>query len=103
MTESKRDHINHPRHYTAGRVECIDYIEAQNFGYHEGNIVKYVTRYKYKNGLEDLRKAQKDLQEIIAEINRTLPHRFLAFHDIANTHPKVAGGFTLTSADATPA
>jgi len=67
MTDpNKRDHINHPRHYTAGRVECIDYIEAQGFGYHEGNIVKYVTRYKFKNGLDDLKKAEWYLKRLIA-------------------------------------
>jgi len=64
--QEQRDHINHPRHYTAGRVECIDYIEAQGFGYHEGNIVKYVTRYKFKNGVDDLKKAQWYLNRLIS-------------------------------------
>lgn len=36
----------------------------------EGNVVKYVTRWKYKNGIEDLKKAQWYLQKIIKENER---------------------------------
>jgi hypothetical protein len=59
------DTVNHPKHYTAGSIECIDYINACNFDYLEGNIVKYVTRYKHKNGVEDLRKAEFYLRMLI--------------------------------------
>jgi len=59
------DVVNHPKHYTAGGIECIDYINACKFDYLEGNIVKYVTRYKYKNGVEDLKKAQFYLDRLI--------------------------------------
>ena len=52
------DQVNHPPHYTKGSIECIDYINAWDMDYIEGNIVKYITRYKFKNGLEDLKKAQ---------------------------------------------
>jgi hypothetical protein len=52
------DSVNHPPHYTKGNIECIDYINAWDMDYIEGNIIKYITRYKFKNGIEDLRKAQ---------------------------------------------
>ena len=59
------DNIN-PEHYTQG-IECIDYITSKNMSFLEGNVVKYVTRYKMKNGLEDLKKAQWYLNRIIKE------------------------------------
>jgi hypothetical protein len=66
MTEQEMDDlVNHPKHYTAGGIECIDYINACKFDYLEGNIVKYVTRYKHKNGVEDLRKAEFYLRMLI--------------------------------------
>ena len=51
--------------YTSGTIECIDYINACNFDYLEGNIVKYITRYKHKNGVVDLRKAEFYLRILI--------------------------------------
>jgi len=57
------DAVNKPAHYNNGNIECIDYIEQQlspeEFkGYLLGNVIKYTHRHKYKNGLEDLKKAQ---------------------------------------------
>ena len=52
------DVVNHPKHYVQGQIEPIDYINANNLDYLEGNIIKYVSRYKFKNGEEDLLKAQ---------------------------------------------
>ena len=53
------DPVNHPKHYTAGGIETIDFIEAKRLGYNLGNVVKYITRAGHKgNQLEDLRKAQ---------------------------------------------
>ncbi len=50
------DHITHPKHYTKG-IEAWDYIASHDMDYFQGNIIKYVTRWKLKNGLDDLRKA----------------------------------------------
>ena len=58
MKKEKEDMINHPKHYVRGDIEPIDFINANNLDYLEGNIIKYVSRYKFKNGLEDLLKAQ---------------------------------------------
>lgn len=54
-----------PKHYKQGNIEVIDFILDQKFNYLEGNIIKYVSRYKAKNGLEDLNKAQWYLKELI--------------------------------------
>ena len=64
----EEDIVKKPKHYTQG-IECWDYIVSQNLGYLEGNIVKYVTRYRHKNGLEDLRKAQAYIEKLIATVS----------------------------------
>ena len=52
------DPVNSPKHYTQGNMEVITAIEGLDLDYHQGNILKYVSRYRYKNGVEDLRKAK---------------------------------------------
>lgn len=52
-------------HYRRKPIQPWDYIVANDLGFLEGNIVKYVTRWKAKNGLEDLRKAQHYLSKLI--------------------------------------
>jgi len=59
------DPVNRPSHYNQGKIECIEYILDQKFDYLEGNVVKYLTRWKRKNGLEDLRKARWYLEKLI--------------------------------------
>ena len=54
-----------PSHYTKGTIQPIDYAEDHNMSFVEGNIIKYVTRYKYKGGLEDLKKAEYYLNRLI--------------------------------------
>jgi len=61
------DHIDHPVHYTQG-IECIDYIQSHKMNYLEGNIIKYVTRYKFKGGVDDLRKAEWYLKKLMQSI-----------------------------------
>lgn len=58
------DMVNHPKHYNQG-IEAIDYIESHKMNFNEGNVVKYVTRHKYKNGVEDLKKAKFYLEREI--------------------------------------
>jgi hypothetical protein len=45
-------------HYKKLKIQPIDYILDNNLGYCEANIIKYVTRWRDKNGIEDLRKAK---------------------------------------------
>ena len=63
------DVIN-PNHYKQGNIEVIDFILDQELNYLEGNVIKYVSRYKYKNGLEDLKKAQWYLNKIMLELTK---------------------------------
>ena len=68
----KLDMVNSPPHYNATGVECIDAIAAatgEGFEYYlQGNIMKYVWRYRYKNGTEDLKKARWYLDKLITEV-----------------------------------
>ncbi len=76
------DNVNHPAHYTQGKIECIDYIEdkltAEEFrGYIKGNVIKYLTREKHKNGDEDIRKAAWYLNRLIrGSMSRKQGHMF---------------------------
>tara|TARA_B100000795_G_C22470825_1_gene312926 strand:- start:316 stop:567 length:252 start_codon:yes stop_codon:yes gene_type:complete len=61
--ECFEDNVNHPPHYGTGSIECIEYIEDsltedEFIGYLRGNITKYLHRWRYKNGIEDLKKAE---------------------------------------------
>ncbi|HEY9819095.1 MAG TPA: DUF3310 domain-containing protein [Candidatus Obscuribacterales bacterium] len=64
------DPVNKPIHYGSGKIEAIEYIEdfltrEEYIGYLRGNIAKYMHRFRYKNGVEDLQKAQWYLGRLI--------------------------------------
>ena len=59
------DLINNPPHYTKWGIEPIDYTISNNLNFCEWNIIKYVTRYKYKNGKQDLEKCLFYIQRLI--------------------------------------
>ena len=63
------DNVNNPKHYNQAGIECIDAIRAATGdgfeSYLQGNILKYLWRYRYKNGAEDLKKAQWYLNKLI--------------------------------------
>lgn len=52
-------------HYKELSIQPIEYILANKLGFCEGNIIKYITRYKSKNGLEDLKKAKHYIDMLI--------------------------------------
>lgn len=52
-------------HYKKMKIQPIEYIHANGLDYFEGNIVKYVTRHKYKNGKQDLEKAKHYIDLLI--------------------------------------
>ena len=73
----EHDNVNHPAHYTAGGIECIDAIAAaltcQTDPMHAwltGQVLKYMWRWPLKNGLEDLKKARFYLDRLIADMER---------------------------------
>jgi hypothetical protein len=55
-------------HYKDKSIQPWDYIASNGLGYLEGNVVKYVSRWREKGGLEDLKKAQHYLSKLI-EVN----------------------------------
>lgn len=67
------DNINHPPHYNKGKYEAIDIladVTKELSGIEAvcvGNILKYIIRYKYKNGIDDLNKANWYLNKLIGE------------------------------------
>ena len=73
---SKPDNVNHPKHYCKGGVESIDFVRAavSNLSGFEAvcvaNIIKYMWRYKEKNGLEDVMKAAKYLEWLQEEVEK---------------------------------
>lgn len=71
--------VNHPPHYNAlpakctgcgKRIECIDVVRHLSFNI--GNIIKYLWRHDFKNGMEDLKKARWYLDN---EINKKTPEQ----------------------------
>lgn len=54
----KKEMVNHPSHYNSGKIEVIDFIEDQKFGFNSGNAVKYISRASHKGKeIEDLKKS----------------------------------------------
>ena len=52
-------------HYKKLGIEPVEYIQANNLDFFQGNVVKYVTRHKDKAGKEDIKKAMHYLQMIL--------------------------------------
>lgn len=69
VVRSEEIKVKNPIYYNKG-IECWDYIVSHNMGFLEGNIVKYVTRYKGKNGKADLLKAREYLDKLISEYEK---------------------------------
>ena len=66
--EEKFDPINKPKHYNQGGVEVYEFIKSNKFGYAQGNVIKYVSRYRYKGTpIQDLLKARWYLNKLIDE------------------------------------
>lgn len=71
---TEKDNVNHPSHYTSGDIECIDAIkEATKHlsgfeGFLTGNCIKYLWRWRHKNGLEDLNKTIWYCNKLIKEV-----------------------------------
>jgi len=66
-TEKARDKMIGGDHYRQGGIQPVEYIHANNLSFCEGNVVKYVTRWRHKDGLKDLEKA-KHYIELLMEL-----------------------------------
>ena len=56
QTDNAIDRQEGGQHYKDMKIQPIEFIIANNLGYIEGNVIKYICRYKKKNGIEDLKK-----------------------------------------------
>lgn len=66
FTES--DNVNHPAHYTDGKIEVIDYIQDKGFNFCRGNAIKYISRA----GKKDKAKEIEDLQKAVWYLNKEI-------------------------------
>jgi hypothetical protein len=73
---TRNDPVNHPAHYTAGGIECIDAIAAALASHTDpmdawltGQVIKYLWRWPMKNGVEDLRKARFYLDRLLERVH----------------------------------
>ena len=71
-----------PNHYGGSEIDVIDFCQANNLDFMQGNVIKYITRYRKKNGLEDLRKA-------VEYINRILAAEYPEYEAIVKTKAKI--------------
>ena len=60
------DNIKDPKHYSKWKIEPVQFMMENEIPYVEGNVIKYVMRWRYKGGLEDLHKAEEYLKILIA-------------------------------------
>jgi len=75
VDEPQADPVNHPPHYNAGEIECIDAIRAALgrdgfIAYCQGNALKYLWRHEHKGGVEDWRKADWYINRAIKELGK---------------------------------
>jgi hypothetical protein len=52
-------------HYKDLAIQPVEYIHANGIGYFEGNVIKYVSRWRAKNGIKDLEKAKHYIELLI--------------------------------------
>ena len=70
-TPPENDPVKHPNHYCYGKFECVDVIQELTAGasgpegFLLGNVIKYLWRYRRKNGVEDLKKARRYIEMLI--------------------------------------
>ena len=71
MSDNK-EKVNHPSHYNFGSIETIDYIKSLGMeeDFCAGNTIKYISRYKFKNGIEDLKKAKWYIERLISSLEK---------------------------------
>lgn len=61
----KQENKIEPNYYMKYKIIPLDFILANNIPFVEGNVIKYVCRWKDKNGVEDLKKAMSYLEKLI--------------------------------------
>lgn len=77
------DAVNHPSHYTDGKIEVIDFIEDKGLNFHRGNAVKYIARAGKKNPEKEAEDLSKAIWYLNREIDRIMPSEMKADRRIA--------------------
>ena len=82
MQNEQKDMVNHPAHYTQGGIECIDALEAATTGLTgieavcTASAIKYLWRWKFKGGKQDLEKARWYIDRMISKLELpTIPSK----------------------------
>ena len=65
MTDSAIKHQEGGSHYKKLVIQPVEYIHKNGFGFIEGNVIKYISRWRNKNGIEDLKKAKHFIDLLI--------------------------------------
>lgn len=84
LDDDATDPVNHPAHYTTGKIEVIDFIEDKELNYHRGNAVKYIVRA----GKKDPEKEVEDLEKAVWYMTREIDRLKLA-KEIARLERKI--------------
>jgi len=71
-TESATDRQEGGSHYMSKSIQPIEYILANQLDFCSGCVIKYITRYKDKGGLEDLKKAKHYIDFLIEDMENDL-------------------------------
>ena len=82
MKFTSKDNIK-PEHNGDSGIDVISFCQANNLDFMQGNVIKYITRYRKKNGLEDLRKA-------VEYINRILATEYPEFEAVVRTKGEIS-------------
>ena len=61
----EKEEVTNPKHYVGLGITPLEYITANELDFLEGNVIKYVTRYPHKGGVNDLLKARTYLEKLI--------------------------------------
>lgn len=70
LHEKDKFDVIRPSYYNDTYITPFDYIKANDLDFFEGNVIKYITRHRQKNGKEDLIKAITYIEELIKEYDR---------------------------------
>jgi len=65
MENKNKEKVIHPEHYNMGKIEMWDYAYDHKLDFFERNLVKYITRCKHKNVLQELYKCKESLDKLI--------------------------------------
>ena len=62
--------VKNPAHYQRYKIEPITFIEENAIPYSEGNVIKYICRWRFKDGIRDLKKAREYIDKLIERAER---------------------------------